>query len=242
MQRSGFTLIELSIVLVIIGLVAGGVFVGQSMIKQATMREVISDFDAYETAVLTYKLKYSALPGDHVNAYAYWPGATGCSTNAVVTGTAPAGCNGDGDNIIEHNISEHFKAWTHMSLAGLLDGQYNGTFTTNMDYQKGVNLPIAGENGLFLLYQYHLGSRQYASGTNWNQLKHRMYVDPNTGLTVTMIAGLDMKRDDGKAGTGKLTVHSNSCTDQGVGGNADAAEFLTTNPNLLCSLDWVINL
>src|ERR1700746_416796 len=60
----GFTLIELSIVLVIIGLIVGGVLVGQDLIRAAEVRATISQIEKYNTAVNTFRGKYNALPGD----------------------------------------------------------------------------------------------------------------------------------------------------------------------------------
>src|ERR1700722_13172793 len=63
-QTNGFTLIELSIVLVIIGLIVGGVLVGQDLIKAAEVRAQISQIESYNTAVNTFRGKYSKIPGD----------------------------------------------------------------------------------------------------------------------------------------------------------------------------------
>src|SRR3984957_545840 len=63
-QKRGFTLIELSIVLVIIGLIVGGVLVGQDLIKAAEVRAQITQIERYNTAVNTFRVKYSNVPGD----------------------------------------------------------------------------------------------------------------------------------------------------------------------------------
>src|ERR1035441_8304528 len=63
-DSSGFTLIEMAIVLVIIGLIVGGVLVGQDLIKAAEVRAQISQIEKYNTAVNTFRGKYDALPGD----------------------------------------------------------------------------------------------------------------------------------------------------------------------------------
>ena len=65
--QSGFTLIELSIVLVIIGLLVGGVLEGQDLIKAAQIRSTISQFEQFDAAVNTFRTKYNNLPGDVVN-------------------------------------------------------------------------------------------------------------------------------------------------------------------------------
>ena len=64
LTKSGFTLIELSIVLVIIGLIVGGVLVGQDLIRAATVRAQISQIEKFNTAANTFFGKYGYLPGD----------------------------------------------------------------------------------------------------------------------------------------------------------------------------------
>lgn len=66
-RRNGFTLIELSIVLVIIGLIAGGVLAGKELIFQAEMRKAVSQMNEFNTAANTFKNKYNCIPGDCLN-------------------------------------------------------------------------------------------------------------------------------------------------------------------------------
>src|SRR5665213_3372659 len=69
-NRQGFTLIELSIVLVIIGLIVGGILVGRDMIEAAKVRATVSQYEKFITAANTFKLKYGDLPGDLTTAEA----------------------------------------------------------------------------------------------------------------------------------------------------------------------------
>ena len=71
-NKNGFTLIELSIVLVIIGLVVGGVLVGADLIKAAKIRSAVSDLDKITAAVNTFKLKYNCIPGDCASATGFF--------------------------------------------------------------------------------------------------------------------------------------------------------------------------
>ena len=98
-RKSGFTLIELSIVLVIIGLIIGGVLVGQDLINAATIRAQISQIEKYNTAVRAFELKYGYLPGDMpataANAYGFWAGDGAVGCNGASRGTR------DGNGLIE---------------------------------------------------------------------------------------------------------------------------------------------
>ena len=87
-SKRGFTLVELSIVLVIIGLIVGGVLAGRDLIRAATLRAVIKEVKNYETVIHIFRDKYGYLPADMPNARDYWPA---CNDN----GANP--CNGDGD-------------------------------------------------------------------------------------------------------------------------------------------------
>lgn len=95
-KESGFTLVELAIVLVIIGLIVGGVLVGQDLIKAAEIRSTVADVERYNAAANTFRNKYNGLPGDLL------------ASRAVQFGLAEAGTprdgtagQGDGNSIIE---------------------------------------------------------------------------------------------------------------------------------------------
>ena len=90
--RSGFTLIELSIVLVIIGLIIGGVLAGQDLIVAAKNRAQISQIEKYQTAVRTFQSKYGYLPGDIMDPYA---------TQFGFQGRGPYNGEGDGNGVLE---------------------------------------------------------------------------------------------------------------------------------------------
>src|SRR5713101_5414518 len=70
--EAGFTLVEIAIVLVIIGLLLGGILKGQEMITQARIKNIINDFNGVTVAVTSYQDRYRAIPGDDLNASARW--------------------------------------------------------------------------------------------------------------------------------------------------------------------------
>src|ERR1700712_5143764 len=98
-QQHGFSLVELSIVLVILGLLVGGVLSGQSLIRAAELRSVTTEYQRYTTAVGTFRDKYFALPGDMNNAASFgWKDGAGSSVangdgNGQVNSTGTANTN-----------------------------------------------------------------------------------------------------------------------------------------------------
>ena len=72
--KNGFTLIELSIVIVIIGLIVAGVVGGQALVRQSKLRSIITDHQKIQTSMNAFKLEYNYLPGDIPNASDYWSG------------------------------------------------------------------------------------------------------------------------------------------------------------------------
>lgn len=123
LENKGFTLIELAIVIVIIGLLVGGVLTGQSLIDAAKVNRVISDVNKYNAAMLMFKSKYNAEPGDMRNAYDFFDGSGGSSVCGPNTTNTPTSCNGSGNNLIAPtfgSLEEAGRLWQHLSLAKLI--------------------------------------------------------------------------------------------------------------------------
>lgn len=129
-SQQGFSLLEMGIVLIIIGLIVGGVFVGQSMIRTSQLRSIIGEVDRYVKAIDTFQQKYFSLPGDMVNAESFWGSDTGCPSVAYNEVKKNETCNGDGDGKIgidaSSNQYEWFTAWQQLANAGMVEGLYTG--------------------------------------------------------------------------------------------------------------------
>lgn len=133
--HSGFTLVEISIVMIIIGLLIGGIFGGMKLIDNANVQKTIQDLKAIESAALTFRDTYRALPGDIRSPSTRIPNCT----------VAPCATAGDGDRILDSSIttngaltntSERFTFWSHLATSGLIDlGIKN---TTDMNYGEGT--------------------------------------------------------------------------------------------------------
>jgi prepilin-type N-terminal cleavage/methylation domain-containing protein len=115
----GFTLVELSIVILIIGLLTAGIAGGRQLIKQAELRTTIKEFNSYRQDYLTFVATYGAPPGDFAGASILW--GTNCHGTAV-------NCNGNGDGNIDNSDSppvgngqgiEVYRAYKHLSLSGI---------------------------------------------------------------------------------------------------------------------------
>lgn len=115
-KQSGFTLIEIAIVLVIIGLLLGGVLKGQEMMTNAKIKRISNDYNGISAAVFSYLDRYSSFPGDDPNAAARWGGGV---------------ASGDGDGIVDGG--ERPDVWEHLRASGLV----SGTGTTNPTHAFG---------------------------------------------------------------------------------------------------------
>ncbi len=112
-QQSGFTLIEIAIVLVIIGLLLGGVLKGQEMINNSKIKRAVNDFNGVSAAIYSYLDRYSAFPGDDLDAatQARW-GVAGGDNNGVIGGNAWETAN----------ANEESRLWVHLRNSGLVSG------------------------------------------------------------------------------------------------------------------------
>ena len=124
-NEAGFTLVEIAIVLVIIGLLLGGILKGQEMITQAKIKNAINDFNGVTVAVTSYQDRYRFLPGDDPNADTRW--------------TVQAPAKGDGNGVIagKYNAAvagpgapaateESNLFWQHLRIAGFVPGRTAG--------------------------------------------------------------------------------------------------------------------
>lgn len=125
-QHSGFTLVEIAIVLVIVGLLLGGVLKGQELIASAKVKSLANDFRNIPTLVYAYQDKYRALAGDDRAATDHLGPAASCARVAACTpANPPAGLgNGriDGPWIAAAQNDESLLFWQHVRLAGLAAG------------------------------------------------------------------------------------------------------------------------
>ena len=131
-KQAGFTLIEIAIVLVIIGLLLGGVLKGQEMITNSKIKRTTNDINGISAAIYSYLDRYAAFPGDDPNANARWgAGAVSGDGNGVIAGTC-----------YQQNV-ESTRLWDHLRRAGLV----SGTGTNNPTHAFGARIGIENNAG-----------------------------------------------------------------------------------------------
>ncbi len=230
----GFSLVELSIVLVIVGLLVGGILAGRSLIRASELRSVVTEIDKINTAVYAFRDRYFALPGDITNATSFWgtdPDGCPTHTNRIAK---TATCNGNGDRLIEGaDRYESFRAWQHLANAGLISGQYTGVegaVTTAMDHDPGINTPAltigrgAGVTLYFVTNTTTSGTYHFL-GSNGNILAigECVHWDCIEAIFLPEEAwNIDTKLDDGKPGMGRLVTRT-ACSGGGCQPNCTTA-------------------
>lgn len=213
-SKSAFTLVELSIVLVIIGLIVGGVVAGAEMIEGAKRRAVVSEMKAIELSIHSFRLKYGQIPGDFKSAQTFFG-----STNI---------CNGDGDGVFPESLSpaclkadssacptassysqsEGTSFWKHLHAASMYPQTVCGNSAGNTltyDYIKSKYKGLG----------YSIFSATYHNiNTGWMG----MAGNSNTAfLSADTSASLDTKMDDGRCNAGRFIVITCTCSTAGSG-------------------------
>jgi prepilin-type N-terminal cleavage/methylation domain-containing protein len=153
-KAAGFTLVEIAIVLVIIGLLLGGILKGQEMIAQARIKNAINDFNGVTVAITSYQDRYRALPGDDQNATTRWtvqnPGKG--NGDGVIAGKYNANdTSGTGGAPADGKESNLF--WQHLRIAGFVPGLTTGTGSGTPPQNAvggitGVETAVVGTSGL----------------------------------------------------------------------------------------------
>lgn len=229
-HEQGFTLIEVSIVLVVIGLIVGGVLLGKDMIRASEMRSQISQVQKIQTAVTTFKTKYNCIPGDCSTATAFFTGVTNGDGNGVVCRRASVSiysCDVEGPNTtIQWSLSgwmELSSVFDHLAASGLVDlAQYDETVDATA--LPGVGFPIMQFQGTgnSLAATYGLPNLGRIGGMMINYMKSSSFIREGHKLMLGACSSsyffcgmaaqegfqFDSKMDDGAPLSGKVTIGS----------------------------------
>jgi hypothetical protein len=178
----GATLVELSIILIIIALLVTGATTAKSMLAQSSLIKIMEEIKQIESAVVQFELQHGALPGDFSTASQIWAGAN----------------NGDGDGAIRGN--DIYYAWQHLYKAGLISSEHTGSVTDlkASAYKAGgvyaiefLNIPHFNKTGLVI----RLAGLESSGGQSFAYYK--LFTTEEMGF-------LDTKMDDGIASRGQV--------------------------------------
>ncbi|HEX5093491.1 MAG TPA: prepilin-type N-terminal cleavage/methylation domain-containing protein [Burkholderiales bacterium] len=202
-RQKGFTLVEIAIVLVIIGLLLGGILKGQEMITQAKIKNVIADFSGISAAYHGYQDRYRTIPGDDPGA-TRWTGATAGNGNGVVTGAYNSTTVTDESRLW----------WDHLRRAGFVAG--NGT-------QQPFNA-VAGMIGV------QTGDAQATIGTTLGGFSGLIICSAN--LPDKIAIAVDVQVDDGSSNAGSVRALLQTSPNQTVDASSTPpASYAETGTN-----------
>jgi prepilin-type N-terminal cleavage/methylation domain-containing protein len=190
-HQQGFTLIEIAIVLVIIGLLLGGVLKGQELIQNARVRNIISQQEGVRAAYFGFQDRFRGVAGDYpaANALANIPGVANAAGACpiAVCGTAAGASNG-----IIDTAQESITAWFHLSRSGFITGTYDGVGVA----PTPTNTPTNPYGGFMQLINDTI--YQGAGAVTRNNVK------TGAGIPATILGEVDRKIDDGNPTTGEF--------------------------------------
>ena len=184
-RQQGFTLVEIAVVLLIVGLLLGGVLKGQALIDSAKVKNLAQDFRALPAMIHAYQDRFRALPGDDRRARLH-----------LCSGSSECTAQGNGNGVIDGNWndaadSDAFRLWQHLRLADLASGNSD---TANAGYlpQNAVGGRLGVQRGGSLLGIR--GSVLTCSGS----------------IPGKLVRQLDLTLDDGDPGTGSMRAGSDN--------------------------------
>jgi len=243
-MRDGFSIINVMLLLVIAGLLAGGVVAVQGMIRAGDVEKLTAEIPVYHTAVNTFRDKYKMLPGDLTHATYYWgqaicPGAPDTFANGTTT------CNGNGNNMIEP--VEAFRFWQHLANEGMIAGPFSGVPGNEAGkIIPGTNAPAVklSKSGVGVRYDGQLANHPVLFNGNFGNSLVFATGDLTSADTMAFLKprelwGIDTKIDDGSPGRGMLRSSKNGCTRSNT--DPAIATYYTDSSDKSCSFVSIIN-
>jgi prepilin-type N-terminal cleavage/methylation domain-containing protein len=206
-RANGFTLVEIAIVLVIIGLLLGGILKGQEMITQAKIKNAIADFSGISAAYHGYQDRYRAIPGDDPNAASRWTGATVSPTPAEVgNGRVQGKYNSTTDT------DESRLWWDHLRRAGFVAG-------------SGFNQPFNAFSGM-------IGVQTGDGGTGTALGGFAGIIVCSANIPDKVAIALDTQMDDGKIDAGTVRGQGQSGPNPDIATAASSTAYAETGTNI----------
>jgi prepilin-type N-terminal cleavage/methylation domain-containing protein len=256
-KKSAFSLIELSIVLIIIGLLIAGITGGASLIKSSELRSVMGEARGYAVAVNAFYTQFNALPGDYATAVGSVSGVTTPASGLAV---------GDGDTKIEFCTtgcvtgattatgSEGAIAWQHLKFAGAIDTAPTFAGGATVSQVVGTNFPSSKIRASGWGFDYRTRTDDGTNPANQNVVvltgttsTTAATVDTNTLVNGTPVStgvilptdalAIDSKIDDGIPTTGKIRGVQSAC----YSGTGTAGVYTVATASKVCALSYQVD-
>ncbi len=199
-RQTGFTLIEIAIVLVIIGLLLAGVLKGQELIDSAKVKNLVTDFKNIPVFIYGYQDKYKALPGDDAGVTTHLSGAVACTPNAANLCATGNGVLDGAWDAANDATSESNVFWQHVRLAGFATGS-----TTIGDASYPQTNAVGGRIGIQSNNANFTTITSNAAGTAQTGMTGT-YVICSAGILGKFAKQLDTALDNGDADSGAVRV------------------------------------
>lgn len=226
-KQTGFTLIEIAIVLVIIGLLLGGVLKGQELINSAKVKNLATDFKNVPVYIYGYQDKYHALPGDDANVVTHLGNAgTPCGGTAGGTAVPLANSCAPGSGVIDGGwdsltaATESYVFWQHVRLAGFAAGTTDTTAAGQPNYTP--TNAVGGNIGITNAAQSPITN---LTGT---------YIVCSNAIPGKFAIQLDTTLDDGNTATGSLQVVPVNTPTSTPAAPIQTANIVPDTPYLVC--------
>lgn len=247
-RQSGFTLLELAVVMMCVGLIMGGLLVAQGMIRTSKVNAILGEFSRYTAAVTDFRDKYQSLPGDMATAENFWGSDTACPATPYTATPHTATCNGDGNGHID-GTTEPFRAWQQLADAGFITGNYTGVMGAGgaNHHVFGGNAPasVLDGGGFDLFYagnksadaNYYDGYyplRLGLGGMSATSFFYNSLFAPDEALM------LDLKVDDGSPAMGNLRTYKSPLNPGCTTADTSAATYNTATKSFACALIMII--
>tara|TARA_B100001123_G_scaffold445402_1_gene596894 strand:+ start:813 stop:1592 length:780 start_codon:yes stop_codon:yes gene_type:complete len=247
--RQGFSLVEISVVLIIIALVVGGIMTGKHLLRASQIRSVATEYQLYRSASQQFIETYKAHPGDFTQATDYWGSMTNC-TGASPSGTGTQTCNGNGSRMIElpsaaGRVGESFTFWQHLSNAGLITGRFTGKAGPG-NLQEAileVNIPDSKvtDAGWHVRLYGNAGDTTHFATQNDNLFMYgrpTIYGTSWPALTPKEAWSIDTKLDDGLPGQGFVIAYLRDTCTNSTSATDYASTYLLSETDVACALQF----
>lgn len=228
-NQSGFTLIEIAIVLVIIGLLLGGVLKGQELINSAKVKNLATDFKNVPVFIYGYQDKFKALPGDDANTGTHLTGATPCAPAATASHCVL------GNGVIEGAwnattaADESYVFWQHVRLAGLAPGSTDTATPATYLPTNAAGGTIGMQSGTTVI-----ANSPMLGSAGANPIRGS-YVICSNGILGKFVKQLDTTMDDGNTAAGSMMATDTVVTPYAIGAVATpTASVVDSNTYTVC--------